>query len=56
MSNLLTDDEDLHVHIHGQKNVRIEFLDDEDFEGSGFEEIEQNEKQIKASTAWLALG
>ena len=54
MSNLLTDDEDLHIHIHGEKSVRIEFLEEGDFEGSG--DIEEDERRIKASTAWLVIG
>ena len=55
MSNLLTDDEDLHIHIHGEKSVRIQFLDEDTFEGSGFDEVE-NEARVKASTAWLTIG
>ena len=55
MSNLLTDDEDLHIHIHGEKSVKIQFLDEDTFEGSGFDEIE-NEARVKASTAWLTIG
>jgi len=55
MSNLLTDDEDLHIHIHGEKSVKIQFLDDDTFEGSGFDEVE-NEARVKASTAWLTIG
>ena len=54
MSNLLTDDEDLHIHIHGEKSVKIQFFDG-DFEGSGFDEVE-NEARVKASTAWLTIG
>ncbi|CBY24003.1 unnamed protein product [Oikopleura dioica] len=54
MSNLLTDDEDLHIHIHGEKSVKIQFFDG-DFEGSGFDDIE-NEARVKASTAWLIIG
>jgi hypothetical protein len=55
MSNLLTDDEDLHIHIHGEKSVKIQFLDEDTFEGSGFDEVE-NEARVKASTAWLTIG